>query len=363
MATGFKHTVLLVDDAPENIELIGGLLSLHYRVKVASSGERALKMLSSGDPPDLILLDVVMPGISGWDVCRAIKAQPHLQHIPVIFLTARADMKDEREGLELGAVDYITKPISPPILMARVATHVQLKQARDLLRDNNAYLTAEVKRRTAEISALQDVTVVALASLAETRDNETGNHIRRTQLYIEALVTALRPHPKFADFLTEDEAAIIVRAAPLHDIGKVGIPDRILLKPGRLDPDEFEIMKTHTRLGHDALVRAEQAMPFKSRFLREARDIALSHHERWDGKGYPDGLAGDRIPVSARLMAVADVYDALISKRCYKEAMPQSAALEIIAQGAGTHFDPDIAAAFLSISDKVARIAATFVDP
>lgn len=362
MTTGLKPTVLLVDDAPENITLIGGLLGGQYRVKVASSGERALRMLASGDPPDLVLLDVVMPGISGWDVCRSIKSTPELQHVPVIFLTARSDMKDERDGLELGAVDYITKPISPPILMARVATHVLLKQARDLLRNNNTYLTEEVNRRTAEISALQDVTVVALASLAETRDNETGNHIRRTQLYIAALVAVLKDHPKFSTFLDDEEVAIIVRAAPLHDIGKVGIPDRILLKPGQLDRDEFEIMKTHTRLGHDALVRAEQAMPFKSRFLREARDIALSHHERWDGKGYPDGLAQEDIPVSARLMAVADVYDALISRRCYKDAIPHDAALDIIRDGAGSHFDPDIVAAFLSISDEVARIASTFLD-
>lgn len=357
-----KSTILLVEDAPENIELIGGLLSQHYNVKIAATGERALKLLETGKPPDLILLDVILPGISGWVVCEAIKQMPHLQHVPVMFLTAKTDADDERAGLELGAVDYIRKPINPPILLARVDTHLQLKQARDFLRDNNAYLTAEVSRRMEQIVALQDVTVVALASLAETRDQETGNHMRRTQLYIEALVRALRQHPKFADFLTDEEASIIVRAAPLHDIGKVGIPDRVLLKPGKLDPDEFEIMKTHTQLGHDALLHAEHAMPFKSQFLREARSIAWSHHEKWDGSGYPQGLAAEAIPIAARLMAVADVYDAIISKRCYKNSMSHDTALGVIRDGAGSHFDPDIAAAFLSIGDEIAQIASSHSD-
>jgi len=357
-----KPSILLVDDAPENLELIGGILSSDYRVKVAPSGERALKILAGDDLPDLILLDVMMPGLSGWDVCRSIKLDKRLEPIPVIFLTSKSEMDDERAGLELGAVDYITKPISPPILQARITTHLRLKQAGDFLRDNNAYLSAEVERRTAEISALQDVTVVAMASLAETRDNETGNHIRRTQLYIKELAEKLQGHPKFAHYLTDEQIRILVRSAPLHDIGKVGIPDRILLKPGRLDHEEFEIMKTHTTIGRDAIADAERAMPFKSVFLQCAREIALSHQEKWDGSGYPEGLIGEEIPISARLMAVADVYDALISKRHYKEPMSHEEALAIIAEGSGTHFDPVIADAFLSASEKIQAIAESLKD-
>ena len=357
-----KASLLLVDDAPENLELIGGLLSDLYSVKVAASGERALKILNGDDLPDLILLDVMMPGLSGWDVCRAIKSESRFKDIPIIFLTAKTEMSDEQAGLELGAVDYISKPISPPILLARVSTHLKLKQAQDFLRDNNAYLAAEVDRRTAEISALQDVTVVAMASLAETRDNETGNHIRRTQLYMKALAEKLKNHPKFAEYLTEDQIKTLVRSAPLHDIGKVGIPDRILLKPGRLDADEFEIMKTHTTIGRDAIVDAERSMPFQSTFLQAAREIALSHQEKWDGSGYPEGLSGEAIPTAARLMAVADVYDALISKRYYKDAMSHEQAMNIIAEGSGSHFDPDIVVAFVMIGDEIEAIARSLAD-
>lgn len=360
--TQTKSSLLLVDDAPENLELIGGLLSDLYNVKVAASGERALKILGGEDLPDLILLDVMMPGLSGWDVCRAIKTERRLKDIPIIFLTAKTDVADEQAGLELGAVDYITKPISPPILLARVATHLKLKQAKDFLSDNNAYLAAEVDRRTAEISALQDVTVIAMASLAETRDNETGNHIRRTQLYMKALAEKLKNHPKFEAYLTDDQIKTLVRSAPLHDIGKVGIPDRILLKPGRLDADEFEIMKTHTTIGRDAIADAERAMPFQSSFLQCAREIALSHQEKWDGSGYPEGLSGENIPIAARLMAVADVYDALISKRYYKDAMPHEQAMNIIAEGSGTHFDPDIVVAFVMIGDEIEAIARSLSD-
>ena len=355
-------TVLLVDDAPENLQLIGTMLNKHYKVRVAADGARALAILSGSDLPDLILLDVMMPGLSGWDVCRAIKADPRLSDIPVIFLTGRAESADEQAGLELGAVDYITKPVNPPVMLARVATHLKLKRTSDLLRDFNSHLASEVERRTAEISARQDVTVIAMASLAETRDNETGHHIRRTQLYIQALAEQLRSHPRFVDYLTDEQIPIVVRSAPLHDIGKVGIPDRILLKPGRLDPDEFETMKTHTTAGHDAIAAAEAVMPFKSPFLQCAREIALSHQEKWDGSGYPQALAGEEIPVAARLMAVADVYDALISRRPYKEPMPHLEAMRIIKEGAGSHFDPDVVEAFLAISDHIAAIASRLAD-
>ena len=357
-----KPTILCVDDTPENLEILGGLLSDLYNVKVAPNGERALRILSGPVKPDLILLDVMMPGISGWDVCKTLKSHPDTSEIPVIFLTAKAEIEDEQHGFEVGAIDYITKPISPPILLARVATHLRLKLAGDFLRDNNAFLQSEVERRTRQIEAIQDVTILALASLAETRDNETGNHIRRTQNYVKALAIALKQHPKFANYLTEQQIEVLYRSAPLHDIGKVGIPDHILMKPGKLDPEEFEIMKTHTTLGYQAIAAAEYALGMKQSFLSCAMEIALSHQEKWDGSGYPEGLARDAIPISARLMAIADVYDALISERYYKKAMPHEQAVDIIRAGKGQHFDPDMTECFLRIQNEFKTIAEIYSD-
>ena len=357
-----QSTILCVDDSPENLELLGELLGKDYKIKVAPNGQRALKILE-GDPiPDLILLDVMMPGISGWEVCEVLKNSSRLKHIPVIFLTAKTDKMDEQEGLERGAVDYITKPISPAILRVRVATHIKLKLASDFLRDNNTFLSQEVARRTEEATRLQDVTISAMASLAETRDNETGNHIRRTQLYVGALAEHLRRHPRFSAYLTENQIHTLVQSAPLHDIGKVGIPDAILLKPGKLTVEEFEIMKTHTTLGRDAILAAENLLDSPNSFLQCAREIALSHQEKWDGSGYPEGLKGDAIPISARLMALADVYDALISRRVYKAPMSHEQAFKIITDGRGTHFDPDIVDAFLAIAEDFRAIERRFSD-
>lgn len=361
-SANIKATILCVDDTPENLELLGGLLSEHYNVKVAPNGERALRILSGPVKPDLVLLDVMMPGISGWDVCKSLKSDPEISHIPVIFLTAKAEIDDEQHGLEIGAIDYITKPISPPILLARVSTHLRLKFSADFLRDNNAFLQAEVNRRTRQIEAIQDVTILALASLAETRDNETGNHIRRTQHYVKSLAIALKQHPKFSAYLTDQQIEVLYRSAPLHDIGKVGIPDHILMKPGKLDPHEFEIMKTHTTLGYQAIAAAERSLGMKQSFLSCAMEIALSHQEKWDGSGYPEGLCQDGIPISARLMAIADVYDALISERYYKKAMSHDQAVEIIHAGKGQHFDPDMTECFIQIQDEFKSIANTYSD-
>jgi putative two-component system response regulator len=355
-------TILAVDDAPMNLSLITGLLKSHYRVKVANSGEKALRIVHSDLPPDLVLLDVMMPDLDGIEVCRRLKDDPRTRHIPVIFLTAMSKSEDERIGLEAGAVDYITKPISPPILLARVKTHLQLKAGQDFLKDKNAYLQSEVFRRTREVQAIQDVTILTMASLAETRDNETGNHIRRTQHYVKALAIKLRDHPRFAGYFTDHVIDLLFKSAPLHDIGKVGIPDKILLKPGKLTPEEFEIMKTHTTLGRDAIEQAERQLGTPVEFLKVAKEIAYSHQEKWDGSGYPEGLAGDGIPVSARLMAVADVYDALISRRVYKPAFTHERAVELIAEGRGKHFDPDITDAFMEIREEFRTIAKKFGD-
>lgn len=360
-----KHiaTVLVVDDTPENLTLMGALLRDHFMVKVANNGEKALKIAMSDTPPDLVLLDIMMPGLDGYEVCRRLKATAATRDIPVIFLTARSDPDDERMGLALGAVDYITKPISPPILLARVNTHLALKATADFLRDKSAYLEREVALRTLEVQAIQDVTIMAMTSLAETRDNETGNHIRRIQLYVKALAERLRNHPRFEAVLNERMIELLYKSAPLHDIGKIGIPDSILLKPGKLTVEEFEVMKTHTTLGRKAIEDAERRLGMRVAILSVSKEIAYSHQEKWDGSGYPQGLAGDQIPVSAHLMAVADVYDALINKRVYKAAFSHDQTCSTIVKGKGTHFDPDMVDAFVDIAEDFRSIALKYPDP
>ena len=355
-------TILVVDDTPDNLTLVNSLLKHEYRVRVAISGEKALRIAFSETPPDLVLLDVMMPGMDGYEVCKQLQGNTATAHIPIIFLTTKSEVEDERKGLLLGASDYITKPISPPILEARVKTHLVAKQYSDFLAGKASYLENEVARRTRELTVIQDVTIQVMASLAETRDTDTGNHIRRTQFYVKALTNKLRTHPRFQDYLNDSTIDLLFRSAPLHDIGKVGIPDRILLKPGRFDADEFEIMKTHTTLGRDAIQAAENALGLKVDFLALAKEIAYSHQEKWDGSGYPEGLRGEAIPISARFMAVADVYDALISRRIYKPSMPHAQAVATIVSGKGTHFDPDMVDAFVEIQAEFQAIAELYTD-
>jgi putative two-component system response regulator len=360
--TSRKATILIVDDSPDSVLLLSSMLKSTYRIKVAIDGEKALAIAEGDEVPDLVLLDVVMPGMDGYEVCRKLKQNPKTAELPVIFLTSKSDDMDEERGLELGAEDYIVKPPSPPIVLARIRTHLRLKSVRDFLKDKNEFLEAEVVRRTKEVGVIQDVTMIALGSLAETRDNETGNHIRRTQHYIKILAERLKDHPRFEASLSGQAVELLYKSAPLHDIGKVGIPDDILKKPQKLEPEEFEIMKTHTVLGRDAIIAAEKCLDSPTSFLALAREIAWSHHEKWDGSGYPRGLRGDGIPLPGRLMAVPDVYDALISQRVYKKAFTHEAALEIIEKGSGSQFDPDIASAFLAISDRVRDIALSLRD-
>lgn len=357
-----KDTLLVVDDTPENLTLMAGILKDEYRVKVATNGEKAISIAQSVPHPDLILLDIMMPTVDGYEICRRLKAASETRDIPVIFLTALSDLKDEKQGLEVGAVDYITKPISPPILMARVKNHLKLKAAADFLRDKNSYLEAEVDRRTMQIRAVQEVTILALASLAETRDNDTGNHLKRTQEYIKCLALKLNARDRFSTRLTDSYLSMIIKSAPLHDIGKVGIPDSILLKPGALTKEEFEIMKTHTILGRMAIENAEHSLGYQVDFLRVAKEIALSHHEKWDGSGYPAQLAGEEIPLSARLMAVADVYDSLISRRVYKGPFGHDEAVKIVMDSKESQFDPLIIDAFTECLDEFQKIADRYND-
>ena len=359
---GSKATVLVVDDTADNLALMSGLLKDTYRLKVANSGEKALKIVRGEHPPDLILLDIMMPEMSGYEVCAALKSDPATADIPIIFLTALIDMDEEKRGLEMGAVDYITKPISPAIVMARVATHIKIKAAADFLKDKNLYLEEEVARRTSEMTALQDVTILAMASLAETRDSETGNHIRRTQHFVKLLALRLKDHPRFRDALDDATIDLLFKSAPLHDIGKVGIPDHILLKPGPLTPEEFEIMKTHTTIGRDAIQDAEDRLGMEVPFLKMSKDFAYSHQEKWDGSGYPEGLSGDDIPLAGRLMAVADVYDALTRRRVYKGPIEHEDAREVMIEGKGQHFDPDILDAFVAAEDEFRSLASRLRD-
>ena len=360
--TARTPTILIVDDTPDNIALLSSLLRDTYKLKIATNGTKALQLARAEPQPDLILLDVMMPEVDGYETCRRLKEDPATAALPVIFLTAKIQPEDEQKGLALGAVDYITKPISPSIVTARVATQLQLKAAREQLELQNRNLELLVARRTEQLERMRDATIFAMASLAETRDNETGNHIRRTQSYVAALARRLQHHPRFAATLTDDNIELLFKSAPLHDVGKVGVPDRILHKPARLDADEFEIMKLHTVYGRDAIEAVEQYLGGSNEFLRFAHEIAYSHQEKWDGSGYPEGLKGDAIPVSARLMAVADVYDALISKRVYKPAFSHEKAVGIMREGRGSHFDPDILDAFLQIEDTFRAIARQFCD-
>ncbi|MEW6513015.1 MAG: two-component system response regulator [Pseudomonadota bacterium] len=357
-----RPTILIVDDSAENLHVMSGLLQSDYRVLAATTGERCLELARSHPAPDLILLDIMMPGLDGYQTLERLRAEPATREIPVIFVTAMGGSEAQLHGLAVGAVDYITKPIDPPLVLARVKTQIELKQARDWLKDKNAWLEAEIAQRLAENETIQIISIRALAHLAEIRDPETGNHIHRTQNYVCALAHRLREHPRFADFLTERNIDLLVKSAPLHDIGKVGVPDQILLKPGPLTAEEWEVMKTHAKLGSDAIELAEGDAEQTVAFLTLAKEIAHWHHEKWDGSGYPDGLAGESIPIAARLMALADVFDALISARPYKPAMGFDKAREIIVAGCGHHFDPDMTNAFVEIFDECVAIALHYRD-
>lgn len=373
-----KHHVLAVDDRPSNLLMLDKLLRDQYILHIATGGSQALDYLHNGGSADLILLDVIMPNLDGFEVCRQIKQLPRYSEIPVIFLTSLDSHTDEEYGLSLGAVDFIHKPFSSAVVLARVRNHLQLSVATRALRAHSEDLerlvaeraqeitrqSQELTRRDHQLIAAQGAIISALCTLAEMRDNETGNHIRRTQSYVRALAQHLRSQPRYSAELDDDAIRLLYISAPLHDIGKVGIPDAILRKPGSLTPAEWEVMQRHTEYGRDAIERAALELGEEGIFLRYAREIAHSHHERWNGTGYPQGLAGDAIPIplSARLMAVADVYDALISKRVYKPAFPHAQAMEMIHAERGRHFDPSVVDAVLDIASEFADIAQRFRD-
>jgi putative two-component system response regulator len=351
---GQSTRILLVDDNTTNLQLLNETLDgLGYKLLIAKSGRAALAIAQKA-ALSLILLDIMMPEMDGYEVCRRLKADTATRQIPVIFITALAADDDKARGLGMGAVDYITKPFNPGLVRARVKIHLELKQHQDHLKEL-------VKERTRRLALTQAVTIESLATLAEYRDPETGGHIKRTQNYVKALAVELKDHPRFRRELDDKTIEMLYLSAPLHDIGKVGVPDHILLKAGKLTVEEFDEMKKHTQYGHDALYITEQKLGGDS-FLRLARQIAHSHQEKWDGSGYPSGLKGDEIPIAGRLMALADVYDALISKRVYKPPFPHEKAVQIIVEGRGTHFDPDLVDAFVKLENTFRNIALTFAD-
>lgn len=350
---GALSRVLIVDDTGSNVDLLVGMLDDIYDIRVAMDGPGALEAVAD-EKPDMILLDVMMPGMDGYEVCRRLKENPETRGIPVIFLTAMTGENEEARGLSLGAVDYIAKPFSPELVKSRVNNQIELKRYRDRLEDL-------VRERTSELAATQEVAIYCLASLTETRDPETGGHILRTQRYVRTLAERLSGRPSYGGVLDGATVDLLYKSAPLHDIGKVGVPDAILRKPGKLTPEEFEEMKKHTVYGMQALRVAEKRLGTNS-FLRLAAEIAYSHHEKWDGSGYPRGLRGADIPVSGRIMALADVYDALVSRRVYKEPFTHEHALSLVAEGRGTSFDPEMAGCFLDMGDDIRAIAREYPD-
>jgi len=374
---GERECILVADDQVENLLILEEVLGDHYEVRAVTDGGQVLSYLAGGGKADLILLDVLMPVMDGFETCKRLKGKPDTWDIPVVFLTSLGSAADEAHGLSLGAEDFIHKPLSPPVVLARVRNHLNLARATRLLRDRNENLerlvaertrdilhqSEELVRRKRQLIASQSATIMAFCSLAEARDNETGNHIRRTQHYIRALAEHLATHPRFARQLDEETINLLFKSAPLHDVGKVAIPDAILCKPGPLTPEEWKVMRRHCEFGRDAIALAEKELAIGGdSFLSQAKEIAYSHHERWDGNGYPQGLAGEEIPMSARLMAVADVYDALISRRVYKPPLPHEQAVDLIAKARGTHFDPDVADAMLALADVFREIAQRFAD-
>ncbi len=350
-----KFTVLLVDDSPLIHKIVKRVLDHEYQTIAYESGEEALENLDR-IKPDLVLLDVDMPGMDGFEIIKLMKRNKMMAEIPIIFLTAKNDVNFEFEAFELGAVDYINKPFANPLLQKRVEIHLAHAIQKKTLSNYNEDLKHKVEEKTKIIKELQYAIIYTLADLVEMRDNSTGGHVLRTQAYIEALLDYLQKKNVYQDCLKGIDKKMFMEASQLHDVGKVAIPDAILQKPARLLPDEFEIIKTHTTIGYKAILRAMELTSDKA-FLNFAAEAALNHHERWDGTGYPAGLVGEDIPITGRLMAIADVYDALVSERHYKASMTHEEAMEVLKDGRGSHFDPVLIDAVLAIKDQFREIS------
>jgi putative two-component system response regulator len=348
-----RNTLLIVDDTEENIDILVDLLRDEYELLVALNGKRAIE-LARGHTPDLILLDVMMPEMNGFEVCNVLKDDRETSHIPILFITALSEVEDEAKGIQLGAVDYIRKPFNPLIIQSRIKSNLTHKNYQNSLE-------AMVAERTHKIEKTKEVIIKSMGVIAEYRDPETGAHIKRTQNYVRIMAKYLQKTAEYASYFTNDTIYSLYKSAPLHDVGKVSIPDAILLKAGKLTGDEFEVMKTHTIKGKQAIEAILADLPNET-FLTHALEIAHTHHERWDGTGYPRGLKAYDIPISGRIMAIADVYDALITRRVYKPAYSHEQAKKIIQDGKGTHFDPLMVDAFLALEKSFQKIAKAYTD-
>lgn len=354
--------ILIVDDSPEAIEVLCSALPNYYKRQVALSGDKAFKLLEiSEELPDLILLDVMMPGMDGYEVCRCLKKDERYKEIPVIYLSALTDTKDKVRAFEEGGVDYIEKPFQFEEVRARVDTHLKLSYLQRELEVHNNNLEQMVEEKVKEISESQIATIFAMAKLAESRDKDTGDHLVHIQIFCRLIAEKLIYHPQYEEHINAKFIDILQKASPLHDIGKVGIRDSILLKPGKLTTDEFEEMKQHTTIGANTLKEVFQKYP-NNYFIKIGIEIAESHHERWDGSGYPEGLCGNEIPLSAQIMALVDVYDALRSKRVYKEAYSKEKTREIIINESGKHFDALIVETFLEFEEELDKAYTSLKD-
>lgn len=347
------HTILIVDDSVGNLKFIQQILHEYYKPVPVTSGRQALEYLRT-NIPSLILLDIEMPEMNGYETIRQIKDDPRLATIPVVFFSALSDDESELIGLEYGAVDYIRKPVIPRLLLHRIRMQLELHNYRH-------HLEQLVREKTDQMFQLRKVTIDSLAGLAECRDLETGQHIKRTSHYVDILTQGLLRNPHDGERIDKEIADHIIASAPLHDIGKIGIPDSILNKPDRLNDEEFEIMKQHVLVGEATLRKAKEELGFQS-YLDTALEMCATHHEHWDGTGYLKGLSGTDIPLAGRIMSIADVYDALVTKRVYKEAMEHEMAVEIIRAGRGTHYDPNLVDIFMDCEQKFEEIMVTYRD-
>ena len=336
-----QQTILIVDDAPENIDVLSGILRPHYKVRAAINGEKALAIATGERPPDLILLDVMMPGMSGYEVCRRLKEHLPTRRIPVIFCTAMGEAENEQRGFELGCVDYITKPVSPALVLARVRTHLALY-------DQNRVLEARVQERTRELQDSRLAIIRTLGKAAEYKDDTTGLHVLRMAHYCRILGLAAG--------LSEQDAEMLSQAAPMHDVGKIGTPDAILKKPGKLTPEEWGVMRQHVENAAFILGDAPGEL------MEMARTIALTHHEKWDGSGYPKGLKGEEIPLIGRISALADVFDALCSARPYKAGVPVEDVMRIVREESGRHFDPQLVQRLEEQLSQILEVRQRFAD-